>query len=97
MVSHPISRYQSAVIARPSASGTFGLPQFNFATTAGVGDFTSTTVTSMPQASVTTMVVYRGREIRRTFFVPEPHSLAMLVPAVLLLAGLGAVRRRRAG
>jgi len=76
-------------------SGTFALPRFDFAATAGVGDFTSTAVVSMPQAGVTTTVVYRGKEISRTF-VPEPGSLAMLVPGVLLLAGLRAVRRTTA-
>jgi len=81
-------------------TGTFALPTFNFAATAGVGDFTSTALVSMPQASVTTTVVYVGKEISR-IWVANPTAVPMMGPlgigavfASLLAAG-GLVARRR--
>jgi hypothetical protein len=80
-----------------TGSGTFGLPNFNFASTAGVGDFTSDAAVSMPLAGVTVTTVYVGKEVSRTFYAPEPTAVAMLVPGVILLAGLGAARRSAKG
>ena len=71
-----------------NATGTFSFPNFNFTSaTAGVGDFTSDAITSMPQPLVTTSLVYRGREISRTF-MPEASGFAMLLAGGLLVAGL---------
>jgi hypothetical protein len=78
-----------------TGTGPFTMPQLNFTSgTAGVGDFTSTASVQMtPMMSVTTTTTYIGKEILRTFFVPEPSGVAMLVPGALMLMGLGAARR----
>jgi hypothetical protein len=76
-------------------TGPFTIPRFDFSATAGVGDFTSTVLTSNPQGAVTVMVTYKGKEISRTF-MPEPGGVAMLIPGLLLLTGLTTAHRRRA-
>ena len=80
-----------------TGTGPFSLPNLNFASTAGIGDFTSDVSVMTPQASVMTATTYVGKEVSRTFFAPEPTGLAMLLPGALLLVGLahrGAARRR---
>ena len=77
-----------------TGTGPFPLPAFGFTSgSAGIGDFTSAVSTQTPQTGVTIMTTYVGREISRTW-VPEPTSVAMLVPGALLVAGLAARRRR---
>jgi hypothetical protein len=76
-----------------TATGPFEIPDLNFAATAGVGDFTSDTSTMTTLMGVVTKATYRGKEIYRTYNVPEPTGLAMLASGALLLAGLHAARR----
>jgi len=86
-----------------TGSGTFQFPRFDFATTAGVGDFTSTTVVSMPLSGVTVSTVYVGREISRVWTagppaVPFMGPLAIGAVSAGLLAsgGLFVARRKHA-
>jgi hypothetical protein len=82
-----------------TGSGTFALPNFNFAATAGVGDFTSDPVVSTPQSGVTTTVVYVGKEISRIWkpsaAVPTlgPAGIGILLGGIVACGGLLARRR----
>ncbi len=76
-----------------TGTGPFTILDLNFAATAGVGDFTSDTSTMTTAMGVVTKATYVGKEIYRTYNVPEPAGFAMLASGALLLAGLHAARR----
>jgi hypothetical protein len=78
--------------------GAFTFNAFTFAATAGVGDFVSPTITSFPQASVTTMTKYVGREISRVWVGNVPSmgiAGSGVLVAGMLLSGLNSARRKR--
>lgn len=86
-----------------TGSGTFQFPRFDFATTAGVGDFTSTTVVSVPLSGVTVSTVYVGREISRVWTASPPAvplmgplAIGAVSAGLLASGGLFVARRKHA-
>jgi len=81
-----------------TGTGTFQLPTFNFAATAGVGNFTSTASVQTPQTGVTTSTVYVGQEVSRVWVadVPamNPAAMGALLTGLLVSGGV-LVRRLR--
>ena len=80
-----------------TGTGTFPLPTFNFAATAGVGDFTSTPSVQTPQSGVVVTTTYVGKEISRVWVnsVPLFGPLEISLLAAGLLGGGGALAARR--
>ena len=85
----------SAFFGTPSSNpipqtgmGPFTFPQFNFSMTAGVGDFFASPAVSMPQAGVTTVTQYAGREISRVWVPDAAAPMLGGVGTTALFAGM---------